>query len=64
VNLGKILLVLASLIVTIPIYVHGKKIIKERKVTGTLMITLSLIAFVIVGIFIVTMLLGMLKSGI
>lgn len=63
-NLGMILLALTSLIVTIPIYVRGKRIVKERKVIGTLMIILSLISFVIVGIFIVTTLLGILKGGI
>lgn len=63
-NLGMILLVLASLIVTIPIYVRGKRIVKERKVIGTLMIILSVISFIIVGMFAITTVLGILKARI
>ena len=60
-NVGMVLMLIASLIISVPIYVRGKRIVKSRKLLGSLMIILSVISFVIVGIFIVTTLLGILK---
>lgn len=63
-NLGMVLMLLASLIISIPIYVRGKRIVKKRKILGSLMIIFSVICFMIVGIFTVITLLGILKGRI
>lgn len=63
-NLGMLLMLVASLIISVPIYIRGKRIVKSRKLLGSLMIIFSIISFVTVGIFIVTTLLGILKVGI
>lgn len=63
-NLGMLLMIVASLIISVPIYIHGKRIVKSRKLLGSLMIIFSIISFITVGIFIVTTLLGILKVGI
>lgn len=63
-NLGMLLMLVASLIISVPIYIRGKRIVKSRKLLGSLMIIFSIISFLTVGIFIVTTLLGILKVGI